>query len=72
LNRYFSKEVQMANKHMKNPQHIRNQGNANWNIIEISSHPSQNGNHEENKWQKSGEDAASGRISNPYTLLVGI
>ena len=47
LNRHFSKEVtKIANKHMKNPQIAYYQGNVKQNFKTVSSHISQNGNHQ--------------------------
>jgi hypothetical protein len=52
MNRQFS-EVQMANKYImkKCSSSLSHKRNANQNDTEISSHPSQNGNHEKNKQQ---------------------
>jgi hypothetical protein len=46
----FSKEVQIANEYMKYI--LSRRGNVNQSIIEIPSHPSQNGYHQENKKQQ--------------------
>lgn len=43
LNRYFSKEIQVTNKYIKNSNILNYQLNANEHYIEIPSHPSQNG-----------------------------
>jgi hypothetical protein len=44
-------------------------GNANQNSTEIPSHPSKNGNHQENKQQMLARRQGKG---NPHTLLVGM
>jgi hypothetical protein len=52
----------MANKYINILSH---KGNANQNYTEILSHPSQNGNHQENK-QHAGKDAGKNEPS--YTV----
>jgi hypothetical protein len=51
LNRQISKEVQIVNKHEK-MLIFSQQGNANQNVNEISSHTSQNGYHQKPKNNK--------------------
>ena len=43
MKRYFCKNIQMANRHMKDPYITYHQENANQNYNEISSHINQNG-----------------------------
>jgi hypothetical protein len=52
LTEHLSKEVQMTSKCMKMFNIFNHQGNGNQNNIEVSSHPSQNGCHQENKHQQ--------------------
>jgi hypothetical protein len=52
LNRQFSKEKEIANKYMKKCSTFCHKGNTNQIYIENQSHPSQNGNHQENKKQE--------------------
>ena len=69
LNRHFSKDIQMANKHERMLNITHYQRNTNQNHNEVLSHTSQNGCHQkvykqmlEKVWRK----------GNPLTLLVGI
>jgi hypothetical protein len=48
---------------------LSHKGNANQNITEIPSHPSQNGSHQKNKQQMLAREWGE---RSPYTLLVGM
>jgi hypothetical protein len=75
LNRPFSKQVQAANKYMENVHCLSYQRNGNQNYIGISSHPTQNGYHQEKKTNNNKQKQMLVRMpgkKDPCKLLMGM
>ena len=70
MNRHFSKDFQMANRHETMLNITHHQGNTNQNHNEILPHTRQNGKHQQLRQQQM--LARMQRKRNPFALLVGM